>query len=232
MKLAIIPARGGSKRIPRKNIKNFAGKPMIGWVVEAVLASGEFDYVLCSTDDEEIADIAQQFGAEVPILRPAALSDDFTPTRAVIRHGIEVAEEINNVSVRHACCVYATAAFVEPKDISTAFATLQSGNKSFVFSATRYAHPIQRAFTWEAQTGVAMAQPDASSVRTQDLPAHFHDVGMFYWGTRDGFFSDVSMFGEQSDLFEIPASRAHDIDEPEDWVLAELVFEALQRAKS
>lgn len=229
MKLAIIPARGGSKRIPRKNIKNFAGKPMIQWVIDAVLQSNQFDYVLCSTDDEEIADVARTCGARVPNLRPPELSDDFTPTRAVIQHAIGVGEEVTGEKVEYACCVYATAAFVTAQDIKTGFDTLQKGGKSFAFAATRYAHPVQRAFTWQSEGGVTMAQPETSKTRTQDLAPHFHDVGMFYWGTRDGFYSDTPMFSTHSDIVEIPAARAHDIDEPDDWELAELVFQTLQR---
>ncbi len=228
MKIAVIPARGGSKRIPRKNIKLFVGKPMISWPIATAIESCLFDRIITSTDDEEIAKVAIASGADVPFLRPAELSNDHMTTRPVIRHTVEQIEKETSKKVEHICCIYATAAFVTAADLHDGFDALKQGNSLFSFAGCAYPHPIQRAFYISQTGGVQMADPDSRLVRTQDLRQHFHDAAMFYWGTRDAFFSDVPMFSDQSQMIEIGRERAIDIDEPADWDLAEILFEKFQ----
>ena len=180
MKLAIIPARGGSKRIPRKNIKLFCAKPMIAWSIEAALQSGCFDQVIVSTDDAEIAEVARSYGATVPFMRPAELSDDHTGTIPVIHHAIEWVNA-QGQAVEQACCLYATAPFVSPDDIRRGFDTLIGSDSDYAFSVTSYAFPIQRAIRLNAEGQVEMFNPEHFNTRSQDLEEAFHDAGQFYW---------------------------------------------------
>ncbi len=229
MQIAIIPARGGSKRIPRKNVIPFAGRSMIGWPIAAALEAGVFDEVIVSTDDAEIADVARAAGASVPFMRPAELSDDMSPARGVINHAILDAEKRHGQTVEMVCTVYATAAFATAADLLQARAALmQDESKHFAFAAAEYAHPVQRAMTRAKDGGVEMLFPEHRSTRTQDLPEAFHDVGMFYWGKRDAFVSEQPMFSPQSLPFLMPRERAVDIDTPDDWSLAEALFEVLR----
>ena len=224
MNIAIIPARGGSKRIPRKNIRAFCGKPMIAWPIAAASESGLFDHIIVTTDDEEIAQIAREAGAEVPFTRPPELSDDHSGTTDVVVHALEWAIAAG-WPVEAACCIYATAAFVAPEDLTDAHAQLTTGC-DFVFPALRYGHPPQRGFVRAEDGSPALLQPEHRSTRTQDLPAVFHDAGQFYWGTRDAWLERRAVFGENSRFVELPAARAVDIDRPDDWDMAERLFAA------
>lgn len=225
MQIALIPARGGSKRIPRKNIRPFAGRPMIGWPIAAARASGLFDHVIVSTDDEEIAEVARAQGAEVPFIRPDHLADDFTPAREAIVDAVETMEEIVGQKVERLCCIYATAAFVQAADLQQARRTLDGvAEGGFVFAAASYPHPVHRAMT-EGEAGIGMLFPDYAKTRTQDLPEAFHDAGMFYWGRRDAFVSRAPMFNPASRPHVMPRQRALDIDTPQDWDFAEALFE-------
>ena len=225
MQIALIPARGGSKRIPRKNIRPFAGRPMIGWPIAAARASGLFDHVIVSTDDEEIAEVARAQGAEVPFMRPDHLADDFTPAREAIVDAVETMEEIVGQKVERLCCIYATAAFVQAADLQQARRTLDGvAEGGFVFAAASYPHPVHRAMT-EGEAGIGMLFPDYAKTRTQDLPEAFHDAGMFYWGRRDAFVSRAPMFNPASRPHVMPRQRALDIDTPQDWDFAEALFE-------
>ncbi|MEQ1955722.1 pseudaminic acid cytidylyltransferase [Mesorhizobium sp. CN2-181] len=226
MRVAVIPARGGSKRVPRKNVRVFAGKPMIAWAIKAAADSGVFDHILVSTDDVEIRDVAVAAGAEAPFLRPAELSDDHTGTRKVIQHAISEAERAFGL-VEAVCCIYATAAFVEPDDLRQGLQRLTADGRQFAFSATAYAYPIQRALRRAAGGGVEMCQPEHRLTRTQDLEEVFHDAGQFYWGRRDAFLSEEPMFGPQAAPVMIPNWRVHDIDNEDDWKRAEMMFSAL-----
>jgi len=227
MKLAIIPARGGSKRIPRKNIKLFCEKPMIAWSIEAALQSGCFDQVIVSTDDEEIADVARRYGATVPFVRPAELSDDHTGTIPVIRHAIEWVNA-QGQSVEQACCLYATAPFVSPDDIRRGFDTLLDTGSDYAFSVTSYAFPIQRAIRLNAEGRVEMFNPEHLNTRSQDLEEAFHDAGQFYWGKADAWLQGRMIFSPASVPVALPRHRVQDIDTPEDWVRAEWLFKAMQ----
>lgn len=227
MKLAIIPARGGSKRIPRKNIKLFCEKPMIAWSIEAALQSGCFDQVIVSTDDEEIAAVARSYGALVPFLRPAELSDDHTGTVPVIAHAIGWVNA-QGQPVEHACCVYATAPFVSPEDIRRGLNTLEAADGDYAFSVTSYAFPIQRAIRLDAKGHVEMFNPEHFNTRSQDLEEAFHDAGQFYWGKADAWLQGRMIFAHGSLPVPLPRHRVQDIDTPEDWVRAEWLFKAMQ----
>lgn len=227
--VAVIPARGGSKRIPRKNIKPFAGKPMIAWSIEAAIASGCFDRVIVSTDDEEIASVASEWGAEVPFRRPPELSDDHTGTIPVIAHAIEWLHE-QGEALEAVCCLYATAPFVQPEDLRTGYQSLQGGGNDvdYAFSVTSYAFPIQRALRLTTQGRVAMFQPEHFHTRSQDLEEAWHDAGQFYWGRAEAWREGLPIFSERAVPVPLPRHRVQDIDTPEDWQRAEWLFKAWQ----
>ena len=227
MKLAIIPARGGSKRIPRKNIKPFCGKPMIAWSIEAALESGCFDRIIVSTDDEEIAEVARQYGAEVPFMRPLELSDDHTGTIPVIRHAIETINSQGR-AVEQACCLYATAPFIRAEDLRRGLEILQGSGGDYAFSVTSYAFPIQRAIRLTPEGRVEMFNPEHFSTRSQDLEEAYHDAGQFYWGRADAWLQGKMIFSPASLPVMLPRHRVQDIDTPEDWVRAEWLFKAMQ----
>jgi pseudaminic acid cytidylyltransferase len=231
MRIAIIPARGGSKRIPRKNIKDFCGKPMIAWSIEAAIASGCFDRIVVSTDDQEIAYIAQKWGAEVPFMRPPELSDDYTGTNSVIRHAIEWLDANQN-KVRFACCVYATAPFVSKIDLQIGWEMMNEEAHDYAFSVTSYAFPVQRAIRITEQGRVAMFNPEHFKTRSQDLEEAWHDAGQFYWGTAEAWCQERTIFGECSVPVKLPRHRVQDIDTPDDWTRAEWLFRAMQAEDS
>lgn len=223
MKLAIIPARGGSKRIPRKNIKPFCGKPMIAWSIEAALASGCFDRVIVSTDDAEIADVARAHGAEVPFMRPPELSDDHTGTIPVVAHAVGwIGQHVG--PVEFACCLYATAPFVQAQDLRQGLEVLQHSGAQYAFSVTSYAFPIQRAIRIRADDRVEMLNPEHFNTRSQDLEEVFHDAGQFYWGLSNAWLNHLKIFGHDSVPVRLPRERVQDIDNVEDWTVAELKF--------
>jgi len=226
MNLAIIPARGGSKRIPRKNIKSFCGKPMIAWSIEVAQASGCFDRIIVSTDDEEIAKIARQWGAEVPFMRPAELADDHATTRPVVNHAIREATRLYGAP-EAVCCLYPTAPFVTVEDLRRGLHMLQEEKVDFVFTAATFAYPIQRAFRRTATGGLERIQPEHRNTRSQDLEEAFHDAGQFYWGLSQSFLDERDTVSEQSRALMLPRFRVHDIDTEEDWLRAETVFSAL-----
>lgn len=225
MNVAVIPARGGSKRIPRKNIKPFCGKPMIAWSIEAALQSGCFGRVLVSTDDAEIAAVARQYGAEVPFVRPAELSDDHTGTMPVIRHAIEWCIQQGQAPER-VCCMYATAPFMRAEDIRRGLELLQANGCDYAFSVTSYPFPIQRAIRITPQGRVAMFYPEQFNTRSQDLEEAYHDAGQFYWGTVAAVLADKMIFASGAAPVILPRHQVQDIDTPEDWLRAELMFKA------
>ena len=230
MRVAIIPARGGSKRIPRKNVKLFRGKPMIAWTIEAVLASKLFDKVIISTDDEQIAKISREHGAEVPFRRPAELADDDTPTMPVIRHAIEFIEQDTGNNVSEGCFIYATAPFVEPEDLENGYECLMADLElEFAFSATSFPFPIQRALRVTADGRSEMLHPENELVRSQDLEDRYHDAGQFYWFRRNAIFENDGVFSARSALVHIPRQRVQDIDTLEDWACAELAHSILYK---
>lgn len=222
--IAIIPARGGSKRIPRKNVRPFAGKPMIAWSIEAALESGVFDAVVVSTDDEEIATVATSLGAQIPFRRPSELSDDHTPTMPVIVHAIRWWEE-NKSPLEYGCCIYATAPFIKPEFLREGLETLRNNpDADFAFSVTTYAFPIFRALRISDGSRVEMFWPENEMKRSQDLPEAWHDAGQFYWGRRDAFLGPDGFFRARSCPVVLPRHLVQDIDTPEDWERAEKLF--------
>lgn len=228
MRLALIPARGGSKRIPRKNVAPFCGRPMIAWSIEAAQASGSFDRIVVSTDDAEIADVARAAGADVPFMRPADLSDDHTGTMPVIAHAIAW-HRAAGVEPTAVCCLYATAPFVSADDIREGLRMLMAEDVDFVFPATRYPFPIQRAIRIRPDGRAEMFDPSAFARRSQDLEDAFHDAGQFYWGRADAWLAARPLFSPAARPLVIPRERVEDIDTPEDWRRAELLFRALGR---
>ncbi|SEL05696.1 pseudaminic acid cytidylyltransferase [Ectothiorhodospira marina] len=228
MNLCIIPARGGSKRIPRKNIKEFAGKPMIVWSIEAAWESGVFDQIIVSTDDDEIAAVASSAGAQAPFRRPGYLSDDHAGTTEVIAHATNWAQN-KGWRIDAVCCLYATAPFVRAADINAGLETLLEGHWDFCFTATEFASPIFRAFTQRQEGGVEMFFPEHFKERSQDLPEALHDAGQFYWGRPEAWLQHRIMFGPKSKPLILPRWRVQDIDTEDDWKRAELLKPVIDR---
>jgi len=229
MNVAIIPARGGSQRIPRKNIRDFCGKPMIAWSILAAQKSGCFGRIIVSTDDPEIADVAKVHGAEVPFLRPAALSDHHTPTIPVIRHAINWLVEHENTP-DYICCLYATAPFVTADLINEGLKKLKTHDETeFVFTATEFNFPIWRSLRMNTDGSTAMNWPEHELTRSQDLPSSYHDAGQFYWGTAEAYLKNDGIFSSRCRLCRIPSYRVQDIDTEEDWRRAELAFDVIQK---
>lgn len=222
MKIAVIPARGGSKRIPRKNIKDFCGKPMIAWSIEAAKTSGLFDRIIVSTDDAEIAEVAKQWGAEVPFMRPDELSNDYAGTTEVISHATQWALE-QGLDVDAVCCIYATAPFVQVADLMRGLEVLESGDWAYAFTVTDFAAPIFRSFKQTAEGGIEMFFPEHFLTRSQDLPTVLHDAGQFYWGRPSAWIEGKRIFDRHSTPVVIPRWRVQDIDTQEDWVRAEIL---------
>lgn len=220
MNIAIIPARGGSKRIPRKNIKPFCGKPMITWSIEAAISSGFFEHIIVSTDDSEIASVSNQCGAEVPFMRPKELSDDYTGTIPVVAHATRWALD-QGFDIDAVCCIYATAPFVQINDIKQGWDALDSGDWDYSFTVTDFVSPIFRAFKQTAEGGIEMFFPEHFTTRSQDLPQALHDAGQFYWGRPNAWLKGKPLFDRTSKPIVIPRWRVQDIDTPEDWERAE-----------
>lgn len=225
MKIAVIPARGGSKRIPRKNIKDFCGKPMIAWSIEAAQKSKLFDHIIVSTDDEEIAKIAREYGAETPFKRPLGLADDLTPTVPVIAHAVEACNALG-WAVDYACCIYPCAPFVQVEDLRKALDLAITKKADFVYPVAEYAHPIQRAMRQLPEGGMQFYSPQFELTRTQDLEKSYHDAGQFYWGTAAVWLAGKKMHTAGIGM-SIPNWRVVDIDSEDDWIRAVTIFGAL-----
>ncbi|BCN92693.1 pseudaminic acid cytidylyltransferase [Thiomicrorhabdus immobilis] len=228
MKLCVIPARGGSKRIPRKNIKEFCGKPMIGYSIEAALQSNCFDQVVVSTDDKKIAEMAKSFGASVPFMRPDELANDYAGTIPVIKHAIEWFEE-QGETPSVVCCLYATAPFVQAGVIQRAYEQLQETQAEYCFTVTSFAFPIQRAIKLTEERRVEMFYPEHFSTRSQDLEEAYHDAGQFYWGKAMAFKQQKPLFSGDASPYILPRHLVQDIDTVEDWKRAELMYQVLKQ---
>jgi N-acylneuraminate cytidylyltransferase len=226
VKIAVIPARGGSKRIPRKNIRMFCGKPIIAYSIAAAQQAGLFDQVVVSTDDDEIATVARDFGATTPFIRPKEIADDFTGTNAVVKHAVTWFNAQSNV-VTHACCLYATAPLVQARFIAEGYEVLSRSDAAFAFSVTSYAFPIQRAVRITPDGRVDAIHPEHRMTRSQDLEHAYHDAGQFYWGTARAFLEDLPLFAPHSIGVILPRHFVQDIDTPEDWERAELMYRAV-----
>lgn len=233
MRLAVIPARGGSKRIPMKNVASFHGKPIIGWSIRAALDSGCFDHVVVSTDSEQIAEIAVRHGATVPFMRPPPLADDHTGTVPVIKHAVEWFSHCGEQPTE-VCCIYATAPMIEPRELQEGLHLLQATGADYVFTATAFSYPIQRALRLDRNLRVSMFYPQFAHVRSQDLETAWHDAAQFYWGTADAWVEEKPVFESNSRVIAIPRSRVHDVDTQEDLDRLEMLFAAavMQRRRA
>ena len=229
MRLAVIPARGGSKRIPRKNIRLFCGQPMIAWSIAAALKSGCFDRIIVSTDDAEIAAVARRHGADVPFLRPAHLADDHTTTLPVVAHAIAWQQQ-HGVAASQACCIYATAPFVQAADLQRGLGLLTSSGCDYALSVTSFPFPVQRAIRIGPAGRLVMVQPEHLNTRSQDLPETYHDAGQFYWGQAAAWMAGRAIFSARAAPIILPRHRVQDIDSAEDWVRAEWLFKAMASA--
>lgn len=222
--VAIIPARGASKRIPRKNLKPFDGVPMIVRSIRTALDSGLFEQVVVSTDDAEIADVARANGAHVPFMRPVELADDFTGTAAVIAHALQQLP-----AFEYACCVYATAPLLQTRFLRQGLELLeQYPDKSFAFSVTDFGFPVQRALTLDGQGALTALYPEFRNTRSQDLPAAFQDAGQFYWGRNEAWLRGEVLYSPASLPVILPRYLVQDIDTVEDWKRAEYLYAALK----
>ncbi len=200
---------------------------MLAWSIQAAIQSECFDRIIVSTDDPEIAQIAVAFGADVPFMRPAELSDDHTSTIPVIAHAIAW-QNLHGQHVSKACCIYATAPFIQASNLRQGLDLLNTTDVEYSFSVTHYAFPIQRAIRITDGRRVEMIQPEYFGTRSQDLTQAFHDAGQFYWGKADAWLNGKSLFAEHSAPIVLPRYMVHDLDTLEDWNEAELFFEFLK----
>ena len=226
MKIAIIPARGGSKRIPRKNIKDFSGKPMIAWAILEAQKSQLFDHIIVSTDDDEIKQISEQHGATVPFIRPLNISDDNTPTVPVISHAVKEIDRLYQ-HVDYACCIYPCSPLLLAADLVDAYNLLKSSGKNFVYPVVEYPHSIFRSMRQSKEGKMEFIYPEYELTRTQDLEEAFHDSGQFYWGKAEAWRELKKMHSDGVGM-RIPAYRVVDIDTEDDWKRAELYFKLKQ----
>ncbi len=224
--LCIIPARGGSKRIERKNIKEFAGKPIIAYSIEAALKSGCFSKVMVSTDDEEIADVARRYGADVPFMRSAETANDFATTADVLFEVLDKYAE-SGVEFDAICCLYATAPFVTAERLREGHSLLTEGKCSAAFTCVEYSYPIQRSLAIDAEGRIGMKFPEYAKSRSQDLDKSYHDAGQFYFTTVKALHECGSLWGPDTLPIILPELEVQDLDTLQDWALAELKYEYL-----
>ena len=225
MRVAIIPARGGSKRIPRKNIADFCGSPMISYSINAAKNSKIFDRVVVSTDDQEISEIALKFGAEVPFKRPKNISDDLTPTLPVVHHAIHMIEK-DGITVDEICCIYPCSPLLLSEDLRKSLDEMIKSRSKSCIPVSRFQSAPQRAFLMSKTKSLKWADAKFKLTRTQDLEIMFHDIGSFYWATRDKWLSgDIS----NGIGYEVPAWRTSDIDDLDDWKRAEVIYKSIKK---
>jgi len=229
MNVAIIPARGGSKRIPRKNIRLFHNKPMLSYSIEAAIESNLFDKVIVSTDDQSIAEVAKEYGASVPFIRPAEFSDDHTGVLDVVKHSIEWCE-LNIGTVDNVALLYATAPFITAPVLKEAFDLFNSADCSYVLPVARFSFPIQRALNIQSDGCIGMIQPEHRVTRSQDLQEAYHDAGQFCIGSARAFLNSEDIYSGVTLPYVLPVEKVQDIDTEEDWAHAELLYK-LQMSK-
>jgi pseudaminic acid cytidylyltransferase len=227
MSIAVIPARGGSKRIPRKNIKIFNGLPVIAYAIKAAKECGAFSEVFVSTEDEEIAEVAQSFGATIPWMRPKELSDDYSTTVKVIQDAVMKLKS-SFIEMEYVCCIYPATPLLEPRFIREGFKVVKDGNWDYTISASRANTPPQRFFSLDSANKVKMHFPENEALRTQDLSPSYHDAGQFYFGRSSSWELGLPIFSSKSTIIEIPHELSVDIDTLDDWHYAERLF-AMQR---
>jgi pseudaminic acid cytidylyltransferase len=231
MNIALIPARGGSKRIPRKNIKLFDGKPIIAYAISAARASGLFEHIVVSTDDEEIAAISGQYGAEIPFVRPPELANDLTPTVPVISHAITSCNSLGWV-FDFVCCIYPCVPFIQVGDLKAGLELLKSSGASYSFPVTEFPSAIQRGLRRTQDARMVPFNPEFEQSRSQDLDPAFYDAGQFYWGATQSWLKPDTRLHSGSVGLVIPQWRVVDIDTNEDWSRAELIHQTLSKKES
>ena len=227
MNIAVITARGGSKRIPGKNFKIFAGQPMIAWPIEAARKSGLFERIIVSTDSDDIGRAALECGAEVPFRRPAELADDHTPTAPVLRHALDWLIG-QGQKPDYLCCIYPTAPFITPDDLRRGLEEMTKNNAPAALSVTGFEFPILRAFKIDGDGGLAWNWPEHELARSQDLPEFYHDAGQFYWVDATEFRRQNRLVMPGARPVVLPRERVQDLDTPEDWRYAELMASAMK----
>jgi pseudaminic acid cytidylyltransferase len=225
--IAVIPARGGSKRIPRKNIRQFAGKPMLAYAISAAQQSGLFDHIVVSTDDQEIAELARREGAETPFVRPSELADDYSTTVSVVAHAIQAIESMG-WKIDFVCCIYPCVPFIDATDLSEALTLLESTGANYCLPVTEYSSPIQRALVRGGDGRVTPFFPEFELARTQDLEVAYHDTGQFYWGRRSSWLNSERIHSN-SVGYVLPSWRVVDIDTENDWARAQILFHSISR---
>lgn len=230
MNVAIIPARGGSKRIKKKNIRSFCGQPIIAYSIQQAIKSGVFDRIIVSTDDDDIAAVAKTYGAEVPFIRPKNLSGDIVGTMDVVNHAINWLEGSGG-TVDYVCCIYPTAPFVRAADIKEGLELLVDSAKLFAFTVTTFPFPIQRSLRITNTGQLKAIWPENIEKRSQDLEETYHDAGQFYWGRPEGFLERYPIFANHSVPIILPRDIVQDIDTEEDWSCAELMLLAKQTSE-
>lgn len=230
MNVAIIPARGGSKRIPRKNVRSFCGQPMIAWSIMAAKEARVFDRIIVTTDSAEIGSIAREWGAETPFDRPAELSDDHTPTAPVVKHALDWLRK-EGTEAEYACCIYATAPFVQPGYLKQGLMTIREHGAGSCFSVTTFPFPIFRGLKILEDGQLAMLWPEHEYTRSQDLPETYHDAGQFYWLDVVRFMADSKMYSDDARPVVLPRHLVQDIDTEEDFIRAEFMFRALGQSE-
>ena len=223
MAIAIIPARGGSKRIPHKNIRSFCGQPMLAYAIHAAQAAGCFSHIVVSTDDEEIASLARRLGAEVPFMRGADLADDHTGTTPVVIDAIQRLDD-QGITAQHYCCIYATVPLIQADDLEATHRRLLASQAPFIYTVAEFGFPIQRAVRMNERGCVTPFWPEQMAQRSQDLEPAYQDAGQFYWGTRAAWLGGISLVGGDGIGHILPRHRVVDIDTPEDWDLAERLY--------
>jgi N-acylneuraminate cytidylyltransferase len=225
--IAIIPARGGSKRIPKKNIKDFLGKPIIAYSIETAARTNLFERIIVSTDSDERASVACEYGAETPFIRPGDISDDYTGTHKVIGHAVRWLEN-HNEHPDYVCCIYATAPLIHEDDIMVGYNLIKENKWDSIIAATNYSYPIYRSFKMLPNGGLEMIFPEHYNSRSQDLTEVYHDAGQFYWATPDIWTSEPKGYNKNSSIIKIPNHRVQDIDTIEDWTRAEIIYKTLR----
>ena len=230
MNICVIPARGGSKRIKSKNIKDFCGKPIIKYSIDVAIKSEIFSDVIVSTDNEDIAEVAVNSGANVPSLRPKNLSDDHTGLIPVIKHAIENLHQ-NDSEIENVCCLLATCPLVSKDIILEVMRKYNSSNCDYCFTASEFDYPIERAFTLSKSNKMKMINPESYKMRSQDCVSAFHDAGMLYWGKKSAWLQEVQIFSDNSTFYKLPRELSIDIDNMDDWHHAELMYQFLTKSR-
>ncbi len=225
--LCIIPARGGSKRIPRKNIKPFLGKPIIAYSIEAALNAGIFDEVMVSTDDEEFAEVAKKYGASVPFLRSEATSNDYATTVDVLLEVVDRYEQ-QGKEFEIVCCLYSTAPFVTPERLKEANSKL-SDNVDACFTVVEYSYPIQRSLRINEEGLIEMRYPEHLKSRTQDLEKTYHDAGQFYFMKTAAMVQEKTVWCKRTEPLALSELEVQDLDTLTDWQLAEMKYELIHK---